>query len=395
LVVTAAFIGPGTVTTASQAGAAFGFSLLWVLCLATAATIILQNMAAKIGLSTGTGLGQAIRQTLPWTAARWAVGGLTVLAIGCGNSAFQAGNLTGARAGLEIMTTVVSPTWVLGLGAVASCILLLSNHRRIEIVLMAMVLAMSLGFVLTAILAGPAPRMIATGLVPRLPEGSVLTALGLLGTTIVPYNLFLHAGLVQAKWSGFADRVEAARAARADTVLSVSLGGVVSIAILIAAAAAFFGTGQTLRTVHDLPQQLEPLLGREVARFLFGLGLFAAGLTSAITAPLAAAMAICGVCGWSEHLHSASFRGVWALVMASGVTVALLWNQSPLQVIVAAQAANAILLPIVVGLLIYVSHTHQQLRTQRPALWEQAAAAGVFGVILLLTGHALYRLLSL
>jgi manganese transport protein len=393
LVVTAAFIGPGTVTTASQAGATYGYSLLWVLLVATGATIVLQNLAARIGLVTKSSLGQAIRQTLPWPPARWAVAGLAVLAIGCGNSAFQAGNLTGARVGLEIMTGVGSPYWVLVLGAVASSLLLLSDYRRMELALMAMVLVMSLGFLLTAVLAAPSPWVIAAGIVPRVPEGSILTALGLLGTTLVPYNLFLHAGLVRAKWAGFGDSAAAGQAAHADTILSVSLGGIVSIAILVTAAAAFFGTGQTLSSIRDLPQQLEPLLGSSAARVLFGLGLFAAGLTSAITAPLAAAIAISGVSGWTENLTSWGFRSVWSVVMIVGVIVALFWNQSPIQIILAAQAFNAILLPTMVGLLIYVSHVHPQMRTRGPSLVENGAAGLVLGVVLLLTGHTIYRLL--
>lgn len=394
LIVTAAFIGPGTVTTASKAGALFGFQLLWVLALATTVTIFLQTMAARVGLATRKPLGIAIVESLQSAWARWFVGSLAVFAIGFGNSAFQAGNLTGARMGLEIMTGVDRPEWIFVLGALASGTLLLSNYRRIEIVLIAMVAAMSLGFLLAAILLRPAAIDVARGLIPSLPDGSLLTVLGLLGTTVVPYNLFLHAGLVQRRWKHEVDLGVAYRAAWADSVLSIGLGGMVSAAILVSAAVAFFGSGATLNTAADLATNLQPILGPQVARWLLGVGLLAAGLTSAITAPLAAAMAIAGVLGVGDDPKALRFRGIWMAVMLIGLSVAWFWNKSPMQVIVVAQAANAVLLPVVVGLLIFTCHHHPQLRDARPSWRENTVAAGVFLLVLVLTGNLFRQLLA-
>ncbi len=391
LIVTAAFIGPGTVTTASQAGATYGFQLLWVMVVATAATIFLQNLAARVGLATRVPLGIAIMQSLPNRFARWLIGALAVFAIGFGNGAFQAGNLTGARVGLEIMTGIENQGWVLGVAMVATGTLLLASYRRIEIVLIAMVAAMSMGFLVTMIMIRPQPIGMLQGLLPVIPEGALVTILGLLGTTIVPYNLFLYAGLVQRKWPQDGDLRTAMSEARADSTLSIGLGGLVSAAILVTAAVAFFGSEKTLTSVTEMTAQLEPLLGPHTARLFFGLGLFAAGLTSAITAPLAAAMAISGVFGWGDDPASTRFRGIWLAVMIFGLSIAWTWSKSPMQIIVVAQAANGVLLPVVVGLLILACNRHPALGELRPRWWENGMAAGVFLLIVLLSGNLFLR----
>lgn len=392
LVVTAAFIGPGTVTTASKAGATYGFQLLWVFVVATMATIFLQNLAARIGLATRVPLGIAIMESLKSQAARWIVGALAVFAISFGNSAFQAGNLTGARMGFEIVTGSTWPEWVYLIAAMAIGTLFMSSYKRIEFVLIAMVAFMSLGFLATAILIRPEPAKVVEGLIPAVPQGSLLVVLGLLGTTIVPYNLFLHAGLVQRKWSANDETRASISAARADSALAIGLGGLVSAAILVTAAVAFAGTGVELKSTADMPAQLAPLLGRQMANLFFGVGLFAAGLTSAITAPLAAAMAISGLFGWGDDPTSIRFRVIWLSVMAFGLVVARIWNSSPMEIIVVAQAANGLLLPVMVALLILVSHKHPRLREYRPAWWETLAAIGVLTLVLLLSGNFFRKL---
>jgi len=393
LIVTAAFIGPGTVTTASTAGATYGFQLLWVMVFATAATIFLQNMAGRIGLATRLPLGIAIMESIPNHFARWVLGALAVFAIGFGNSAFQAGNLTGARVGFEIMTGDGHPGWVFGVAGLAIGTLLFSSYRRIEIVLVSMVAAMSLGFLVTMILLRPDPIKMAEGLVPVIPPSSLVTILGLLGTTIVPYNLFLYAGLVQRKWKKEIEIRTAIRDARADSALSIGLGGIVSAAIMVTAAVAFFEAGKTLTGTSDMATQLEPLLGRQTARLFFGLGLFAAGLTSAITAPLAAAMAISGIFGWSDDPKTTHFRCLWIGVMGIGLVVSWYWSKSPKEIIVVAQAANGILLPIVVGLLIFACNQYPGLREHRPRWWENAIAIGIFLMILVTTVNFFVKLL--
>jgi NRAMP (natural resistance-associated macrophage protein)-like metal ion transporter len=203
LVVTAAFIGPGTVTTATLAGAGYGTALLWTLLFATVATIVLQEMSARLGLTTGTGLGQALRSVggAPWIGV--ALAGAATVAVVSGAAAYEAGNLTGASLGLESVTGIPLTTWVAIGSLVAAALLWTGRYRIVERVLAVCVAVMGVVFVATAAMVAPHLGELATGLFAfRLPKGADLTALALVGTTIVPYNLFLHAAAVRERWSG-------------------------------------------------------------------------------------------------------------------------------------------------------------------------------------------------
>ncbi len=377
ILVTAAFIGPGTVTTASIAGAKYGFALLWALLFSVLATIALQEMAARLGLVTRKGLSEALRTAF---AGHWLgrLGiALVVAAIGFGNAAYEAGNITGAALGLESILAIPVSTWALLVGLLAGLLLASGTYAIIEKLLIALVLVMSLVFLATLVQVGPAlPDMLRGALVPSVPPGSLLTVIALVGTTVVPYNLFLHASAVQEKWPAGGE--PPLREARIDTGLSIGLGGLITLAVMSTSAAAFFGTGSEM-SAANMARQLEPLLGSS-ARYFFAAGLFAAGLSSAVTAPLAAAYAVCGVLGWSRDLKSTPFRLVWLAVLLTGTIFATL-GSSPLTAILFAQAANGFLLPIcAIFLLVVVNH-----REQLGEYVNGAAAKIAGGVVVLVT----------
>ncbi len=222
---------------------------------------------------------------------------------------------------------------------------------------------MSLVFLATMIFLAPQLGEVMKGMFfPRIPDGSILMVAGLVGTTVVPYNLFLHAALVQEKWKGKEDL----KAARLDIWISILLGGVVSMSIVITSAAAFFGTGKEIESAGDLAIQLEPILGNW-ATILTSIGLFAAGLTSAITAPLAAAYATCGILGWKKDLKSKRFRTIWMVILAIGIVLSAI-GLKPVPVIVFAQAANGILLPIIAIYLLWVMNDKKLLGAHRNRL---------------------------
>ena len=359
LLVTAAFIGPGTVTTASIAGARYGFSLLWALVFSVLATVLLQEMAARLGLVTRLGLAQALRESYRGSWLGSAAILLVVAAVGIGNAAYQAGNITGAALGLQSISGISLNWWALAVGLLAAALLASGVYRLIEKLLIALVLLMSVVFLLTLLMVGPSPAdMLAGMLLPSLPAGSLLTVLALIGTTVVPYNLFLQASAVQEKWPASLDLKQALRESRIDTGLSVGLGGLITLAIMSTSAAAFFGSGGEF-SASNMAQQLEPLLGAS-ARYFFAAGLFAAGLSSAVTAPLAAAYAVCGVLGWPRDLKATRFRLVWAAVLLCGTAFAVA-GAKPLAAILFAQAANGFLLPLCAIFLLMVMNRRQLL----------------------------------
>lgn len=353
LLVTAAFVGPGTVTTASVAGSSTGYALLWALAFSIIATIVLQEMSARLGIVSREGLGEALRTTFDNVLIKVVSVALVVAAITIGAAAFETGNITGAASGLASLGGS-SSLWAVVIGVAAFSLLASGAYKVIERVLVTLVIVMSIVFLVTAIIVQPNVGEILAGLfAPDIPEGSLVTVVALIGTTVVTYNFFLHSSSVQDKWPESVPTGEALAQSRTDTIASITLGGLITLAIIVTGASAFFGTDTEISEAADMAQQLEPLLG-PAAKFFFAIGLFAAGMTSAVTAPLAAAYATSGAFGWGRDLKSWRFRAVWLVVLLFGTVLAASVGASPAQVIILAQAANGLLLPMVAVFLLVV-----------------------------------------
>lgn len=355
--VTAAFIGPGTITTCTLAGANFGYALLWGMVFSVLATIILQEMAARLGIISKNGLGEALRAHFNKPATRILTAVLVISAITIGNAAFQTGNLLGASMGLETLFSSEKLTlrlWVAVNASAAFILLLAGSYKLMERVLIALVIIMSLTFLTTAIIVSPElPALLKGMFIPSIPHGAVLTLVGLIGTTVVPYNLFLHASAVQERWHSPSDLP----AARWDISVSMILGGVISMAVIVTASAAFSGTGTDITSGTDLARQLEPFAGRW-AKYIISIGLFAAGISSSITAPMAAAYATAGIMGWKRDLRSWRFRMIWMFILLAGVLFAML-GFKPIEAILFAQVANGILLPVIAVYLLMVMNSRK------------------------------------
>jgi len=356
IIVTAAFIGPGTVTTCTLAGANFGYTLLWTLVFASFATYILQEMSGRLGLVGGVGLGEALYRELPRGVMRFAGIVLVVAAIGIGNAAYQTGNILGASLGLSSLTGTSGAVWPAVIGTLSFILLWFGSYKTLEKVFGGLVAVMSVCFVLTAIVVKPdAGRLFAGLFLPRLSEDTVYIALGLVGTTIVPYNLFLYSSIIREKWQSR----DALAFARVDLFAAVMVGGIISAAIIATASAAFYETGTAINNAGDMAVQLEPLLGGW-ARAAIAAGLFGAGMSSAMTAPLAAAYAVSGTFCWKNSMKSTRFRIVWIVVLLTGVIFSSIGLQ-PVPAIVFAQAANGILLPVVALFLLVVMNKKRLL----------------------------------
>ena len=383
VIVAAAFIGPGTVTLCSIAGVSFGYALLWAVLLSTIATMVLQEMAARIGLMTQKDLAELLRQQLEHSIWRQPALWLIMLAIVLGNTAYQAGNIGGGVLGLEaIMGPLTFEIFglrlnmaALALGLGAFVVLSQNSDKRLTQILTVLVLFMSLSFVLTAIIIQPDIPDLLAGLVqPKIPEKSIWTIIGLIGTTIVPYNIFLHASLVRKKWH----RAESLNALRKDTIWTIGLGGIVSMSIVICAA----GSGITqINNAVDLAQGLSPLYG-SMATMLMGVGLFAAGMTSAITAPLAAAYVACGCLGWSTDLNHNRFKLVWRTVLLVGVVLATT-QIKPITLIKVAQVANGTLIFIIAALVLWLVNQQTLMKKAVNTRVQNALGILVFIVTLI------------
>lgn len=371
VLIAAAFIGPGTVTACILAGVGFGYALLWAMVLSIVATIVLQGMAARLGIVTQQGLADVIKQELKTKWLRFGVVGIILAAIVVGNAAYEAGNLGGAVLGMQaLFGNEYSLGYPYIIGSIAFFLLYLGSYKVLEKVFVALVLVMSFSFILTALLTGPNLLAVLEGLfVPKIPQDGILTIIALVGTTVVPYNLFLHASLVSEKWK----TIDGLPAARRDTIVAVVLGGFVSICIIISAAVI---TNTEVNTVMDMAQALEPLYGAS-ARYFMGAGLFAAGITSAITAPLAAAYVANSCFGWKANLKDIRFRSVWMLILGLGIFF-LSFNIKPIEIIKFAQIANGILLPIIAVFLLWVVN-----RTSVMGAYKNTRFQNILGILII------------
>jgi Mn2+/Fe2+ NRAMP family transporter len=383
ILVSAAFIGPGTVTVCTLAGVEFGYSLLWALLLSIFSCIILQEMAARLGVVSQKGLSEVIREEIKKPVFKILAIILIFSAIVIGNAAYEAGNITGAVLGAEAIFGVQTlqigdftlNLWSLFIGAVAFILLYSGSYKTLEKIFIGLVLLMSISFVLTTILTKPNILEILNGLIPTGNAAGLLTVMAIVGTTVVPYNLFLHASLVSEKWK----EASYLPVARKELVVSIILGGAVSMAILISAASS----GLTnVNSAADMAVSLEPLFGK-FATWFMSLGLLAAGITSSITAPLAAAYVVKGCFGWKGRMKSVKFKIVWAVVLFLGVFFSSL-QINPIEIIRFAQIANGILLPVIAIFLFWVVNKTSVLGTHRNSKLQNLLGIMVIAIALFL-----------
>lgn len=344
--IAAAFIGPGTVTTAAKAGSEGGITYLLFVGLAAVAGFLLMEMVARITLVSNQSLGQILGRTGQWLA--WGCFGAVLL--GC--MAYQAGNLLGALGGVQLVIPR-QQVWVLLITLMAALVLWPGESRKIARALAGIVALMGLVFV-----------VVATGLLfsnaSLAGQGKITTGtiIGLVGTTIVPYNFFLAAGL---------GRGEALKDMQRGLFSSFLVGALITGSIVLVGSGVLSFTG-----FADLAGTLDARF-RDQGALILGIGLFAAGFSSAVTAPLAAALAgrelLAGGTTATFGPVSWRFRLIWISVLAVGTLVALL-DLDIIAVILAAQVANGILLPFIAAIVLVFANDRQLLGENVNAWWQ-------------------------
>jgi Mn2+/Fe2+ NRAMP family transporter len=374
-VIAAAFIGPGTVTTAARAGSDFRFALAWALAFSVIACLVLQEASGRITVLTGKELGETIR------ARRWGhwVPALVAAGIVLGCAAFEAGNLLGGVAGARLAIPASPATLTLITGGAAALLLATGRTRWIARVAGALVAVMGVAFLVTAIRLGPDVGELLRGLlIPSIPAGGTVLVLGLVGTTVVPYNLFLGSSL--ARDSGLPEM-------RWGLAVAILGGGIISLGVLVVGSALGGGL-QYERLAAVLGDRLGG--GAEVS---LAIGLFAAGFTSAVTAPLAAALTARSLLGdrddprWSEQ--SLRYRAAWIGVLATGMAFGIA-DVRPIPVIILAQAFNGLILPLVAVFLWMATNDRQLLGADGVnSKWQNVLMGAVTVVCAVLGGRGL------
>lgn len=358
MMVTGAFIGTGTLTTSIVAGTNHGYTLLWAsVTAAVILTIVLQEMAARLALATGVPLAILIRDKLGLWASL-----IAVLAIAGGNAIYSVGNEIGVGLAFDgLIPGVPTAVWMFIVTFLYWGLLMIGRYNILEKTMTFLVILMSITLLFDMFYVKPDYGQVAKGLVvPTFEVSDIMLILGLIGTTVVPYNLYLHsAGVIERGW--WKKPAENLKLMRIDTIVPIFIGGIVTMAVGVVAAAVLhplhLSEGLEITGAKEMAVTLQPLLG-EAAYTLFRIGLFAAAVSSMPMAALSAAYVVTQSFGWSQDWRSKPFRIVFSLVawipffFAVGV-------KNPIWTIIFAQSVNGMLLPISAIFIYYLINKKQ------------------------------------
>jgi Mn2+/Fe2+ NRAMP family transporter len=365
-VISAAFIGPGTVTTAVSAGSLFNLELLWAVVFATLACILLQEISARIVIGSGLNLGQTFIKKFGTSRGRWLqviIGGSVVL--GC--AAYEAGNILGAVAGLNLITGINTTVLTIIISLMVLIILWIGGLTWISNLMVALVGIMGLTFFILALTTNfSVVEILQASITPALPASSGLLALGLVGTTIVPYNIFIGSGISKG---------QTVPLMRVGLTISVLIGGFITAAILIAGT-----TIQDFSSFPALASSFENKLGRP-GFYALALGLFAAGFSSAITSPYASSVIARTVFQFEQEKK---VKWVWGVVLLTGFFFGVS-GIKPIPVILTVQALNGLILPLLVVFLVIIINDSNIIPAEhRHRSWYNVVLLSILFVVLVI-----------
>jgi manganese transport protein len=286
--VSVGYMDPGNWATDLQGGARFGYQLIWVLLMSNLMALLLQSLSARLGIVRRRDLAQANRETYPKTV-NFCLYLLAELAI----AATDLAEVLGMAIGIHLLTGIPILWGVLITVLDTFLLLFLQRYgiRKMEAFIISLVAIIGISFLLQIIFAQPNLAEVATGLVPSPLHGDALyIAVGIIGATVMPHNLYLHAALVQTRKIGRSPAAikQALKYNFVDSAIALNAAFLVNTAILVMAATVFFKTGNTqVAKIEDAHQLLSPLLGNQLAPILFAVALIAAGQSSTVTGTLA------------------------------------------------------------------------------------------------------------
>jgi len=365
-VISAAFIGPGTVTTAVTAGSQFQIQLLWAVVFATIACIVLQEASARIVIASGLNFGQALEskfgnKTGYWI--KWIVAGPVLL--GC--AAYEAGNILGAVSGSSILFNGDGRIYTTMIAVFAGLILWHGGSRWISTIMTVLVGIMGIAFLLLALQGDFGfSELVKSSVIPVIPEGSAWLTLALVGTTIVPYNIFIGSAISKGNTIPLM---------RIGLTVSVLTGGMITAWIMLAGTMV-----GNFSSFGELAVLFQNKMGK-IGSLALGLGLFAAGFSSAITSPYAASLIASTVFG-AENKNVVRFAWMSVLLTGFGFGIS---GIKPIPVILAVQALNGLILPLLTYFLILIVNDSKVVATQyRHSAWYDLILLAILGTTLII-----------
>ncbi|PTM59603.1 Nramp family divalent metal transporter [Desmospora activa] len=354
VIIAAAIIGPGTVTTTSVAGATYGYEALWIVILACVVSYFYQEPAIRITLRKSTSLMEGVRQHVGKPAS-----GFLLVALITGAVAFQAGNFTGAAMALNYFIPEITITaWALTMAISALVIAWLGVYTLLENINKVLIGLMVVAFVITGFVSGPSlGDLVSKGFSFRIPGGDYWMVLALLATTLPPNTVLGLSAFLKKKYATVADRIPSREIAlsRFDLRFNMVITAFITGSIIICAGAVIHPQGIEITGAEDMAMQLTPLLGR-FAGVSFALGLWAAGFSSGLYQASLAYILMNQAFGWPEDATALRSRIIMVVTSLVPVGIIALFDEMPIAVIVTAQALNGLALPLVAALIWLLSN---------------------------------------
>ncbi len=370
----------GGITTYSVLGAETGFELLWLFPITILILAIVQEMAARLGVVTGQGLSDLIRDRF---GVRWTAFAMLVLLVA--NVANTIAEFSGAAAALEIFG--ISRYLTVPIVAVLIwALVLFSSYRTVERVFLSVALVF-VAYIFSAFLAHPdwdqVGRAIVTPTISFEPS-ILLLMVAVVGTTITPYMQFYLQSAVAEK--AIAD--DELRLEQADAIGGAIWTNVIAVFIVVATAATIHAGGMRIETAADAAQALAPVAG-ELATVLFAVGLFGASVLAATIMPISTAFVICEAFGWESGVgkrlsDAPPFFGIYTFVLLLGALVVLIPGLDPIPVIVASQNLQGLLLPIVLVFMVLLVNDERLMGRHRNGRRANVVAWTAVGLVILL-----------
>ncbi len=358
--VSVGYMDPGNWATDLEGGARFGYTLLWVLVMSNLMAILLQTLSARLGIVSGRDLAQACRETYPRpiTIALWV---LCEIAI----AACDLAEVLGAAIALNLLFHI--PLLIGVLLTAADTLLILwfqgLGMRFIEAFILALIAVMAACFCVEIFLAKPAYSQVLLGVIPHINNKSLYVAIGMLGATVMPHNLYLHSALVQTRQIGHTDlgKRAACRYNLVDSVVALNAALLVNAAILILSAAVFFRRGIVVTEIQQAHLLLVPLLGTAAAGFLFAIALFCSGQSSTLTGTLAGQIVMEGFLNirmrpWLRRLITRTIA-----IIPAAITVYISGDKGTYQLLILSQVILSMQLPFAVIPLIHFTSDRRRM----------------------------------
>jgi manganese transport protein len=371
--VSVGYMDPGNWATDLEGGARFGYQLLWVLVMSNAMAILLQTLSARLGIVTGRDLAQACSETYPRhvNLALWALCEIAV-------AACDLAEVLGAAIGLNLLFHIPLLMGVILTAADTLLLLWFQSFgiRAIEAFVLALIALIAGCFFVEILWAKPLASEILTGLVPRLNRDSLYVAIGIIGATVMPHNLYLHSALVQTRQIGHTEKAKltACRFNLIDSVVALNGAMLVNIAILVLAAAVFFKRGIVVTEIQQAHLLLVPLLGTSLAGIMFAVALLCSGQSSTLTGTLAGQIVMEGFLNirmrpWLRRLITRSLA-----IIPAALTIYIAGDQATFGLLILSQVILSMQLPFAIVPLIHFTNDAGKMGSFRNSAWVRVLA---------------------